>query len=65
MEVNKKLKPGKMPPFGKYASKLIDEIGSGYLTWLIDQDWMEEKFPDLLEAVEAEIEWRTIHNQHF
>lgn len=59
------LKPGKTIPFGKFINKAIDEVGSGYLSWIIAQNWMEEKFPDLLEAVEAELDWRTVHNQHF
>jgi len=56
--MRKRLDPGTRIPFGKYSGWAIDEIPKSYLRWLAGQDWFEEKYPDLLEAVEAEIEWR-------
>lgn len=45
-------------PFGKYKGMTLDEIsgdneGLKYLDWLVDQDFVEEKFPTLKEKIEA------------
>jgi uncharacterized protein (DUF3820 family) len=46
-------------PFGKYKDQPISEIleeDLEYLEWLIEQPWMGESHPDLLEYIEGLIE---------
>ena len=52
-------------PFGKYKDRLIEEIPSSYLEFLLDQDWFHEKFLSLVEQIEAELTYRTDHSAHF
>ena len=56
-------------PFGKYGpnglNKEISEIPSGYLWWLMGEEWFEEKYPTIFEAVEYEIEVRDRSGAHF
>ena len=41
-------------------------IPSGYLTWLLEQDWMYEKrHEELLEAIEYEMAVRDRSDGHF
>jgi len=52
--------------FGRYKSKEIEEIPSGYLIWLQEQDWMyEEDRKELLGAIEYEMEVRNRSDAHF
>lgn len=52
--------------FGRYKGKEIEEIQSGYLTWLQEQDWMyEDSKKDLLEVIEYEMEVRDRSDAHF
>lgn len=52
--------------FGRYKGSEIEEIPSGYLTWLQEQDWMhEDNKTELLEAVEYEMEVRDRSDAHF
>jgi len=52
--------------FGRYSGKEIGEIPSGYLTWLLEQDWMyEDKKAELLEAIEHEMTVRDRSYAHF
>jgi uncharacterized protein (DUF3820 family) len=60
-------------PFGKY-SKIhyppdgvsLEFINSGYLKWLMNQDFMlERKDETLLLAVEKELKFREENNCHF
>jgi uncharacterized protein (DUF3820 family) len=60
-----KLNPDYTIPFGVHKGKTINEIPSSYLEWLSLQDWVEKKFPDLLTAGEAELEWRDKFGKHF
>jgi len=52
--------------FGKYRDIELCFINSGYLKWLIDQDWFLKKFsePEIM-AVETELEIRDMDNSHF
>jgi hypothetical protein len=60
-------------PFGKYGPKhfppdgvSIEFINSGYLKWLIDQDFMlKNKDETLLLAIEKELKDRDDYNEHF
>jgi len=52
--------------FGKYRGVSLEFINSGYLQWLIDQDWFLKKYsePEII-AVERELELREMDNSHF
>ena len=60
-------------PFGKYGpSKIhpkgvsINLIPSGYLQWLLKQDWFLDKSSDaLICIIEEEIKMRDRYNAHF
>ena len=52
--------------FGKYRGFDIAFINSGYLKWLIDQDWFVMKTPEnLVVAVEKELKERDRGKSHF
>jgi uncharacterized protein (DUF3820 family) len=51
--------------FGKYKGHLISDIPSNYLSYLLTADWVEEKYPDLLEPINTELAFRTNWNKHF
>ena len=47
------LAPSEMEmPFGKHKGELLGDIPIRYLDWVGDQDWVQEKFPELCEAIE-------------
>ena len=46
-------------PFGLHMGKEITDIPRSYLNFLLEQDWFEEKFPDLFNEIEEELEIRT------
>lgn len=52
-------------PFGNYKGEEIERIPSGYLRWLVLQDWFEEKFPELLKKAEEELGFRDENECHF
>jgi len=58
---------GKMKlPFGKYRGIDLCFVNSGYLKWLIDQDWFVMERPEAeVIAVEKELESRDMDNSHF
>jgi len=39
-------------PFGKHKGVAISECPVDYLDWLIGQEWMDDKFPDLKSEIE-------------
>ena len=46
-------------PFGKYKGDYVSDVmrhDTRYANWLINQDWMKEKFPSLLVAINKELE---------
>jgi uncharacterized protein (DUF3820 family) len=45
-------------PFGKYKGEGIEDIPDSYLEFLLEQSWMEEKFPEGLEAILKEVQFR-------
>jgi len=57
--------PEKIIYFGKHSGKTVGEVRSQYLRWLVNQEWFEDSYPDLVEPVEAELDWRDKLNQHF
>ena len=52
-------------PFGKYKGIDIIFINSGYLRWLLNEDWFISKDDDLVLAVEKELELRDMDDSHF
>ena len=52
-------------PFGKYKNISLELIPSGYLKWLLEQDWFEEKFSDEFTAVEEVMSTRDYEQSHF
>ena len=53
-------------PFGKYKSVDLAFINSGYLNWLIGQDWFVMKSDEsLVLAVETELGQREFSGSHF
>ena len=47
-----------MPHWSKYKGKDISVVPRSHLEWLQEEDWVEEKFKDLLQAIEEELEQR-------
>ena len=53
-------------PFGKHKTIDIAFINSGYLKWLIGEDWFVMKSDEtLVVAVEKELEEREFSHSHF
>jgi len=46
--------------FGRYRGSYIGEVPNSYLSWLLRQDWFEDK--DEFEDVESELRWRNDNN---
>ena len=38
-------------PFGKHKGQKLDDLPAGYLDWLRDQDWVEEKHPEIWKYI--------------
>ena len=56
-----------MPPltFGKFKGVDVASVDSGYLKWLLDQDWFQDQYPELYEAVEVDYQMRERSHGHF
>lgn len=39
-------------PFGKHEGESLDDIPLKYLDWLIGEDFMKEKFPNIKDIIE-------------
>jgi len=52
-------------PFGKFKDQEIEEIPSGYLKWLVLQDFFEDEYPELLKETEEELAYRDTWYKHF
>lgn len=35
--------------FGKFKGLPLEKVDKGYISWFLQQDWTEEKYPDLFE----------------
>lgn len=42
--------------FGKFYGKKIADVPVWYLTWLADQDWFAERFPQMAAAVSRRLD---------
>lgn len=52
-------------PFGKYKNVSIEFINSGYLKWLLGEDWFHDKYSEIADAVEEEYARRGDNSEHF
>lgn len=52
-------------PFGVHKDKLIADVPSSYLRWILEQDWFVSKFTDLKKQAEIELEFRDRFDKHF
>jgi uncharacterized protein (DUF3820 family) len=59
-----KLRPLLEMPFGKHKGQHIEEVPTSYIRWLLDQDWVAEKFGDLFDASLIEIEFRKMWGEN-
>lgn len=41
-------------PFGKYKGLDLDDVPADYLLWLGEQDWLEDKFPEVADYIVKE-----------
>ena len=46
-------------PFGKHKGTAIEDLESGYLEWLTEQEWFLEQFVAGAEAIGKELAFRT------
>jgi uncharacterized protein (DUF3820 family) len=51
--------------FGNYKGHEIENVPSDYLIWLLESDWFDKKYPELVEEVEAELQYRVDWSKHF
>jgi uncharacterized protein (DUF3820 family) len=51
--------------FGKYNGQDLEDIPTTYLVWLSEQEWIEEKYPELMIETENEIEYRNKFDKNF
>lgn len=49
-------------PFGKYEGEAIEDIPSSYLRWLVES--LDDDKADLIEAAEAELQYRDNYRCH-
>lgn len=45
-------------PFGKHKGEHIGDVPSSYLSWILQQDWLEDRYPDFAEIALAEFDTR-------
>lgn len=44
-------------PFGKYAGERVDDCDDvDYMQWVLEQDWVETKYPLLWQTVQDRLE---------
>ena len=46
------VEPCDVMPFGKHDGEAMEDIPEGYLHWLADQDWLEERYPEVMAWLE-------------
>lgn len=51
-------------PFGKHKGELVADIPDGYLRWLIDQEWVQDDYPDLYDQLKIEYGYRKTWGVH-
>lgn len=51
-------------PFGKHKGEDIEDIPDSYLSWLLDSEWFEKRYPYRIKAVEQELAYREQTGRH-
>lgn len=51
-------------PFGKYKGKLLADVPNSYLNWLLDQEFVEEKYSKLYQIAKLEKHYRQQFDIH-
>ncbi len=51
-------------PFGKHTRRDIEDIPSNYFKWLLGEDWFQDQYTELYEAIEIEMNYRDNWNKH-
>jgi uncharacterized protein (DUF3820 family) len=49
-------------PFGSHKGELLADIPSSYLKWILDQEFVEEKYPKLYRLAKMEEQYRLNFN---
>ena len=44
--------------FGVHRDEPIDSVPTSYLQWCLEQDWLYDRFPLLVKAIEQELDTR-------
>jgi hypothetical protein len=51
--------------FGKYKGISIEFVNSGYLKWLLGEEWFHDEYEELVVEVAEEYDRRTDNSEHF
>jgi uncharacterized protein (DUF3820 family) len=51
-------------PFKKHKGSDIEDIPDSYLQWLLEQDWLCEKYKNVIPIIEKELRFRITHDRH-
>ncbi len=51
--------------FGKFKDQDIESVPSSYLRYLLESDWFEDKYTELVKEVENELGYRDDWRKHF
>lgn len=45
-------------PFGMFRDTDIEDVPDSYITWLLETDWFDKKFPQLVKPLDEELKYR-------
>jgi uncharacterized protein (DUF3820 family) len=51
--------------FGKFKGKDLEDVPSDYLKYLVESDWFEGKYLELVDPIENELKFRDVWDVHF
>lgn len=51
-------------PFGKFKGELLADIPNSYLSWLLDQEFVEDQYPKLRKLAKMEEQYRINFDVH-
>ena len=49
-------------PFGSHKGELLADVPNSYLKWILDQEFVEEKYPRLYKLAKMEEQYRITFN---
>jgi len=52
-------------PFGRHKGKIVEELPSDYLKFLLETPWLEKKYSDFVEPIRTELAYRDRLDKHF